>query len=99
MDNIRGFLGIRRMDRVPSACIRELCGVKKVLDERIGEGMLLWFGHVDRMERDRIAKRAHGGECASSRSVGRQRKRWIYTVKECLKAKRFEYQASKKSGA
>ena len=35
MDNLRGLLGIRRMDRVPNARIRELCGVTKRVDERI----------------------------------------------------------------
>ena len=40
MDNIRGLRGIRRMDRVPYAWIRELCGVRKGLDERIDEGVL-----------------------------------------------------------
>ena len=44
------------MDRVPNARIRELCGVKKGLDERTDEGVLRWFGHVKRMEKDRIAK-------------------------------------------
>ena len=29
MDNLRGLLGIRRMDRAPNAWIKELCGVKK----------------------------------------------------------------------
>ena len=29
IDNLKGFLGIRRIDRVPNAQIRELCGVKK----------------------------------------------------------------------
>ena len=29
MDNLRGLLGIRRMDRVSNARIRELCGVTK----------------------------------------------------------------------
>ena len=57
MDNLRGFLGIRRMDRVPNARIRELWGVKKGLDERIDEGVLKWFSHVEKMERHRIAKR------------------------------------------
>ena len=38
MDNFRGLLGIRRMDRVPNARIRELCGVRNGLDERIDEG-------------------------------------------------------------
>ena len=28
--------------------------VKKGLDERIDEGALLWFGHMERMENDRI---------------------------------------------
>ena len=74
MDNLRGLLGIRRMDRVPNARIRELCGLKG-LGERIDEGMLRWFGHVEMMERDRFAKRVYVGVCAGSRSVGRPRKR------------------------
>ena len=40
MDNLRGLLDIGRMDRVPNARIRELCGVRKGLDERIDEGVL-----------------------------------------------------------
>ena len=51
MDNLRGLMGIRRMDRVPDVQVRELCGVRKGPDE----GFLRWFGHVERMEKDRIA--------------------------------------------
>ena len=51
MDNLRGLLGITRMDRVPNARIRELYGVRKGLEERIDEGVLRG------MERDMIAKR------------------------------------------
>ena len=40
MDKIRSLFGIRRMDRVPNARIREMCGVRKGLDERIDEGIL-----------------------------------------------------------
>ena len=40
---------------------------------------------MKRMENDRIAKRVYVGECAGSRSVGRPRKRWINTVKDCLR--------------
>ena len=57
MDNLRGLLVIRRMGRVQNARIRELCGVTKGVDERIDEGILRGFGHVERMEKDRIAKR------------------------------------------
>ena len=45
MDNLRGLLGIRRLDRIPNkGGVRELCGVRKGLDERIHEGFLQWRG-------------------------------------------------------
>ena len=56
VDNLRGSLGIRRIDKVPNARIRELCGVTEGLNERIDDGVLWWFGHVERMENDRITK-------------------------------------------
>ena len=40
MDNLRGLLGIRRIDRVPNTRIRKLCGVTKGVDKRIYEGVL-----------------------------------------------------------
>ena len=84
MDNLRGLLGIWRMDKVLNAWIRQLWLVLKDLDENIDEGVLQWFGHMERME-NRIAKRAYIGECAGSHSVGRMWKKWIDSVKDCLK--------------
>ena len=55
MVNLSRLLGIRRMNRVLNAWIRKLCGVKKGLGER-NDGVFQWFSHVERMERDRIAK-------------------------------------------
>ena len=42
-----GLLGIRWMYKFRNALIRELWGVKKVVDERINEGVPQWFGHVE----------------------------------------------------
>ena len=91
MDNLRGFLGIRRMDRIPNAQIRELCGVRKGLAERIAEGVLRWFGHV---ERDRIARRV----CRSVQVVVQ----WVALGRDGLirfKEKRFGCQASMENGS
>ena len=48
VDNLRDLLGIRRMDKVPNARIRELCGVTKEVEERIDEGVIdgsiMWRG-------------------------------------------------------
>ena len=41
MDNFRGLLGIRSMDRFLNAWIKELCRVMKWVNERINEGVLL----------------------------------------------------------
>ena len=38
MDNLRALLGIRRMDKVPNAQIRQLCRVTKGVDEKIDKG-------------------------------------------------------------
>ena len=43
MDNLRGEL------IVSNARIRESCEVTKRVDERIDEGILQWFDHVERM--------------------------------------------------
>ena len=74
MDNCRGLLGIRRMDRVLNARIRELCGVTKGVNKRINEDLVWWYRYVERIEKDRIAKRVCVGEFAGIHSVGRLRK-------------------------
>ena len=96
MDNLRGLLDIKRIDKVRNSRIRQLCGVTKGVDEKIDEGVLRWFGHVERMETDRIAKRVYVGECASSCSVGRPRKRWIDTVKDCFKKRGLDVRQSRR---
>ena len=51
-------------------------------DERIDEGVLRGFDHVERVENGRIVKRVYVGERAGIRSMGRPRKWWINTVNE-----------------
>ena len=55
--------------------IREVHGVAKGVNEK-DESLLRWFGHIERMGNDRIAKKS---------VVGCPRMRWIDTVNECLK--------------
>src|SRR5678815_3266590 len=85
MSNLRGVLSVRRIDKMKNERIRELCGVKKGVNERISESTLRWFGHVERIDDSRLVKRIFSGEYAGSRPVGRQKKKWIESVKECRK--------------
>ena len=40
MYNLRGLLGIRRINKVQNARLRQLCGVTKGVDEKMDEGVL-----------------------------------------------------------
>ena len=45
MNNLRGLLGIRRMDKVPNACIRQLCRVMKGVAKKVfSNGSATWRG-------------------------------------------------------
>ena len=67
--HIDKFRGTRSMDEVLNVRIKELCGVTNGVDERIDEGVLRLYGHVDKMENNRIAKRVYVGEYADNYSV------------------------------
>ena len=82
MDKLRDLLGVRRRDRVPNARTRKLCGVAKRVDGMVDESVLRWFGYIERMANDRIAKRVYVRECVGSRLVDRPRKRWIDSVND-----------------
>ena len=62
-----------------------MCGITEWVDQRIDEGVLQWFGHVERMNNNSIAKRIYVGECAGTQSVGRPWEKWIDIVKDYLR--------------
>ena len=64
--------------------------MRKGLDERID------VGHVERMERDMIAKRVYVGECAGNHSVDRPKKRWIDTAKGYLRKRGLEVRQARR---
>ena len=51
MDNLRGLLGVNRIDRVSNARFRELCGVAKGVDDKIEESVLHWFRNIETKKR------------------------------------------------
>ena len=61
-------LGVRK-DKIINEWVRVLCGVEKVVDGRINECVLNWFGHIERMVNRRTTKRVYNGVCILSESV------------------------------
>ena len=53
-------------------------------------------GHGKKMENYRIARSIYVRVCAGSRSVGRPRKRWIDTVKDCLRKRNLNIRKTRR---
>ncbi len=55
---LRSLCGVTQMDWVRNEEVRRRTGVVKELAEQAEQGVLLWFGHVERMEEDRLVRRS-----------------------------------------
>ena len=97
MNCLRNICGLRRIDRVPNVEIRRRCGKKVSVSQRIDQGVLRWFGHVERMGDERMAKRVYESDVRGVRRRGRPRKCWMDGVKEVLARKGLNIQEAKVS--
>src|ERR1700755_2886271 len=84
MKGLRAICGLRRVDRIRNERIREMCGWKRGIVGRAEEGVLRWFGHVCRMDENRIVGRVMRSEVEGGRGRGRPRMRWMDGVREIL---------------
>ena len=62
MNCLRNICRLRRIDRVPNVEIRRMCGRDVSVSQRMDQGVLRWFGHVERMENERLVKRMYESE-------------------------------------
>merc|ERR1712002_884396 len=88
MNCLRNICGRRRIDMVPNVRIREVCGKNVSVSERMDQGVLRWFGHVERV---------YNSEVRGVRRRGRPRKSWMDGVNETLGRKGLNIQEAKDS--
>ena len=89
MMSLRNICGIRRVDRVRNAIIKERCGCEFSVLERIDRNVLRWFGHVERMGEERLVKRVYRANMEGNRGKGELQKRWRVEVKDLLLGRRL----------
>ncbi len=61
--------------------------IVKELAERAEQGVLWWFGHVERMEEERLVKKITIFDVRGVRPRGRPRMGWMDSVKRALGAR------------
>ena len=88
---------MRRIDRASIVEIRRRCGKPRGVSKKIDQGVLRWFGHVERMGDERLAKRVYESYVRGTRRRGRPRKCWMNGVNELLERKGLSIQEAKVS--
>ena len=72
------------MDRVRNEEVRRIAGIEKELASRADQSVLRLFGHVERMDEYRIARKVLMAEVSGGRVRGRPRLGWMDGVKVAL---------------
>ena len=73
MKCLRSLFGVSRLDRVRNEEVRWRAGIERELASRADQRVLRWFGHVERMNEYRIARRVFMAEVSGGRVRGRPR--------------------------
>jgi hypothetical protein len=84
MRSLRNICGKNLNDRIRNECIRRECDMEEDVVTKIKKGMLRWFGHIERMDSERLTKKVYMGEVSGKRKCGRPRKKWLNQIEEIL---------------
>ena len=84
MKCLRSLVGVSRLNRVRNEEVRRRAGIERELASRANHRVLRWFGHVERMDDYRMARRVLMAEVSGGRVQGRPRLGWMDGVKVAL---------------
>lgn len=92
---LRAICGVTRYDRWRNDRVREVCGLRnRSMGERVQQGVLRWYGHLERMDNDRLVNRIYRSKIHGVRGRGRPWKRWMDGVKEALDSRGMSFEQS-----
>ncbi|KAI5715485.1 hypothetical protein M8J77_016861 [Diaphorina citri] len=80
MKFLRSMVGKTRRDRIRNIDIRKMVDIES-LEEKMRERRLKWYGHVMRMNDERLPKKVYDMEMEGTRPKGRPRYRYEDTIK------------------
>ena len=89
MKCLRSMCGVTRRDRFENVEIRRRVGIDRPLRVRVEERVLSWFGHMERMNGERMTKKVYESEVGGARRQGRPPKGWRSAVKDALNERRM----------
>ena len=73
MKCLRSMTGVSRLDSVRNEVVRARTGVRRELAARVDMNVLRWFGHVERMDNERLLKKVMNAKVDGRSVRGRPR--------------------------
>src|ERR1700733_15508547 len=90
MSWLRRIRGRSRREKIRNEVTRKELGAEETVIDRIRKGRLKWFGHIERMNNNRLPIAALHGHVEGERSRGGQHKTWMDNIREDMKIKGIE---------
>ena len=84
MKCLRSMTGVSRLDRVRNEVVRTRTSVRRELATRVDMNVLRWFGHVERMDNERLLKKVMNAKVNGRSARGKPRFGWMDGVKRAL---------------
>ena len=75
MMKIRRICGFSLADRIRNEEVHRMAGTSEDITVRMKKNVLNWFGHVERMSDERMAKKIYDGKVSGKRGRRRSRSR------------------------
>ena len=98
MKCLRSLVGVSRMDRHGNEEVRRRARIERELASRADQRVLRWFGHVERMDEYRMARRVLMAEVCAGRVRRRSRLAWLDGLKVALGNRGMTMEAARKIG-
>ena len=89
MKCLRSMVGVSRSDRIRNDVVRARTDVRQELADRVDMNVLRWFGHVERMDNERLLKKVMNSKVGGRNARGRPRYGWMDGVKKALNDRRM----------
>ena len=81
MKCLRSVTGVSQLDRVKNEVVTARTGVRRELAAGVDMNVLRWFGHVERMDNERLMKKVMNVKVDGRSARGRPRFGWMDVVK------------------
>ena len=91
---LRSLVGVSRMNRVRNEEVFRSVGIERELVGRVDQSVLRWFGHVERMDGYRMARKVFMAEVRKPEGCSRPRLGWMSDMKVALGSRGMTVEAA-----